>query len=110
MRPSEFKTPPPPFYGEESDDDYDPREAFYNMGSDPNANKFDYLDSKTRRMLRERKQKTIDAVNKLKSVRRRQASERSSPEPASLMKKFPQSLASAKALRTVRSGAFQRVN
>lgn len=45
-RPREFKTPPPPMYGEESEYEMDPREKFYDAVHDPNAKKFDFLDSR----------------------------------------------------------------
>lgn len=45
-RPREFKTPPPPMYGEESEYEMDPREKFYDVVHDPNAKKFNFLDSR----------------------------------------------------------------
>lgn len=45
-RPREFKTPPPPKYGEESEYEADPRERFYDAVRDPNAKKFHFLDSR----------------------------------------------------------------
>lgn len=48
-RPKEFKTPPPPMYGEEPDYDYDrpiPRHEFYDPINDPHTRKFDFLDSR----------------------------------------------------------------
>lgn len=48
-RPREFKTPPPPMYGEEMDYDYDkpiPKHEFYNPVVDPHKRKFDFLDSR----------------------------------------------------------------
>ena len=44
-RPREFKTPPPPVWGEEEDDHWDPREPFYNPTMDPNKRMFDFIDS-----------------------------------------------------------------
>jgi hypothetical protein len=45
-RPREFKTPPPPFYGEEEEYEMNPREQFYDPVRDPNVKKFDFLDSR----------------------------------------------------------------
>lgn len=47
-RPKEFKTPPPPMYGEE-EFEYDkpiPKDQFYNPIQDPHSKKFDFLDSR----------------------------------------------------------------
>jgi hypothetical protein len=35
--PREFKTPPPPFYGEEEEYEADPRDAFYDPVTDPHT-------------------------------------------------------------------------
>ena len=43
-RPREFKTPPPPMYGEEEEYIEDPRSIFYDPLKDPNSKKFDFLD------------------------------------------------------------------
>lgn len=45
-RPREFKTPPPPIYGEEDEYEVDPRESFYDPVFDPHKKKFDFLDSR----------------------------------------------------------------
>lgn len=45
-RPREFKTPPPPMYGEEEEYEVDPRDKFYDPIVDPNIKKFDFLDSR----------------------------------------------------------------
>jgi hypothetical protein len=45
-RPREFKTPPPPFKGEEEEYEPNPRELFYDPVKDPNSKKFDFLDSR----------------------------------------------------------------
>ena len=48
-RPKEFKTPPPPMYGEEEDYPYDkpiPQHEFYDPINDPHKKKFDFLDSR----------------------------------------------------------------
>lgn len=45
-RPREFKTPPPPMYGEEEEYEMDPRDKFYDPVVDPNTKKFDFLDSR----------------------------------------------------------------
>lgn len=45
-RPREFKTPPPPIYGQEEEYVPDPRERFYDPYKDPNTNKFNFLDNR----------------------------------------------------------------
>lgn len=45
-RPREFKTPPPPIYGEEEEYIEDPRAVFYDPIRDPNSKKFDFLDQR----------------------------------------------------------------
>ncbi len=65
--PREFKTPPPPVWGEE--EDVPPAEEFYNPGKNPYRHKFDYLDTKTRRFLQRIKQQDIDEYHALKSER-----------------------------------------
>ena len=52
-RPREFKTPPPPVWGEEEDDHWDPLEPFYNPHTDPNQRRFDFIDSEEVRRRRE---------------------------------------------------------
>jgi hypothetical protein len=37
--PSEIKTPPPPKWGEDENEGYDPKEAFYDIRKDPTVNK-----------------------------------------------------------------------
>lgn len=52
VNPKEFRTPPPPSYEEydPNDDKPIPLGLFYNASKDPNTGKFEYLDSKSRRM------------------------------------------------------------
>lgn len=45
-RPREFKTPPPPMYGEEDEYEVNPRESFYDPLFDPNKKKFNFLDGR----------------------------------------------------------------
>ena len=69
--PREFKTPPPPTWGEDIEEVTNEGEQFYNPSRNPYQHQFDYLDTGTRRMYQQQKQANIDRIHAMKSKRKR---------------------------------------
>lgn len=70
-RPREFKTPPPPKYGEEDEYEVNPRESFYDPLFDTHKKKFDFLDQQRQGSVSNHYKKYIDSKTMQRNKRKK---------------------------------------